>query len=296
MSLLRNLGKIKHKVEMDYFLERRVKKTFYRKLGYRLNLDNPRTFSEKMQWLKFHYRNPLLTSCADKIAVRKYVKETIRGGEKYFIPIYHIYNHIEDIEASELPESFVLKPNNSSGEVIMCSDKSKLAWGEVKNKLADWLHSNYFYVNGEWQYKNIIPQIICEKLLEGDIVDYGFFCFDGKPFICNAVYKDDRETGKGYTECFYNLDFQQLDLRQDAQIKKVAKPLNWDKMIEIARKLSYGFPFVRVDLRECEGHIYFGELTFTPADGMEPFHPDDWDLKLGNQINLDKIPSEFLKT
>lgn len=293
MNLMRRFSKVKHKVEMDYFLERRIKKTFYRKLGYRLNLDNPRTFNEKMQWMKLYYRNPAMTSCADKIAVREYIEETI--GDKYLIPLYHTYNRVDDIVVSELPPKFVLKPNNSSGKVIMCADKDKLNWNKIKGELADWLGDNYFYVNGEWQYKNIVPKIVCEKLLEGDIVDYGFFCFQGIPFICNAVHKDESIKDKGYTESFYDLDFNQLHLRQDAQVKDAVRPLTWNRMVEIARILGSGFPFVRVDLRECEGHIYFGELTFTPADGMEPFYPNTWDLELGSKIKLDKIPVQYLK-
>lgn len=235
-----------------------------------------------------------MTLCADKFAVREYIKTVI--GAQYLIPLYDSYSHINEIDISKLPKDFVLKPNNSSGKVIICSDKSKMDWNAVRIKLTDWLNDNYFYLNGEWQYKNIIPRIVCEKLLKGDIVDYGFFCFDGHPFICNAVQKDTyQSSNKGYTECFYDLGFKKLDLKQNADTKPVLRPLNWEEMINMARVLSRDFPFVRVDFRECEGSIYFGELTFTPANGMVPFHPKYWDLILGKKIHLDNIPDEYLK-
>ena len=283
----------KHKFDMDHFLSFRLRKVFKKKMGYELNLREPKTFSEKIQWLKIHYRDSRLTSCADKIAVRDYIEERI--GDKYLIPLYHTFSRVDDIVVSELPEKFVLKPNNSSGKVIVCSDKDKLDWNKIHGELADWLSDNYFYVNGEWQYKNIIPKIVCERLLEGDIIDFGFFCFDGTPFICNAVQKNELESNKGYSECFYDLDFNQLELRQNALIKEVPKPINWSRMIELARILSAGFPFVRVDFRECNGNIYFGELTFTPANGREPFHPVSWDLRLGKKIHLEKIPDKYIK-
>lgn len=291
MKLFKNISNVKHKLEIDYFLEQRIKKTFYRKLGYRLNLENPCTFSEKIQWMKLYYRNPLLTECADKYLVRNYIKSI--GGEQYLTKLYGVYESSKEIDLESLPNKFVFKPNHSCGEIIICKDKSSLDWGHAFKLLDDSLGRNYFYTNGEWQYKNIKPKIICEQFLGDNMTDYKFFCFHGKPFMCNVIGNRDRKT-ESIDECFVDLDYNVLPILQNGRHHEFPKPTNWLGLIEAAQKLCGRFAFVRVDLYHVDGKIYFGELTFCPADGMEKWNPQEWDYRLGEMIHLEELPSQMI--
>ena len=262
---------------------------FERMAGYKLNLDNPQTFNEKIQWLKHNYRDPLMTKCADKVRVREYIKEKI--GEDYLIPCLGVYNSPEEIDFDKLPDRFVLKVNWGSGQNIIVKDKSKLNTEEVKEKLKNWMkpESNHYFNFLEWVYKDIEPKIITEKYIEqmdGNLIDYKFFCNCGKPvFLFLGI---DRFIDTKFN--FYDLNWNLLPVKNHYKncTREIPKPKNFEKMLQISEKLSVDFPFVRVDLFEIENKIYFGELTFYHFNGTEPFEPFKWDYKFGELIELQK--------
>lgn len=264
---------------------------YYRCCGKFPCLSKPETFGEKILWIKLNYYNPLYTLCADKIAVKKYVTEKLesagyQSGNSLFPKTYAIYENAEDIKIAELPVKFVLKPNHASGRVIICVDKTKLSERIIHNEASAWLKQNFYYEEGEWQYKDIIPQIICEELLEEDIIDYRIYCFDGKPsFVRTTRHNSQAKTG--YSANFYDTNWNELGCILKGDIRDVfSRPKKWSEMLEIARILSRDFFFVRVDLYEAGNKIYFGELTFTSHNGIMNFQPQEWNTRLGNMIKL----------
>lgn len=258
--------------------------------GYKINLDNPKSFNEKIQWLKLNYRNPLLTKCADKYAVREYVKEKI--GEEYLIPLLGVWDSPDDIDFDSLPNQFVLKVNWGSGQNIIVKDKLTLNIEEAKEKLRNWLNSksNHYYMGLEWCYKDIPPKIIAEKYMakmSESLIDYKIFCNYGTPkflFLGIDRFKDLKFN-------FYDLDWNLLPVKNHYEIseKPIQKPNNYNKMLEIAEILSKEFPHARVDLFEIEGTIYFGEITFYHFGGTEPFEPREWDYKFGDMIDIEPL-------
>ena len=266
-----------------------LKYDFKNRIGYELNLDTPQTFNEKLQWLKAYYRDPFMTQCSDKVVVRKIISKKI--GSQYLIDIFGIYANEQDIDFKVLPNKFVLKTNHASGQVIICQDKRTIDCNIIKRTLKMWLSDNYFYDNGEWVYKDIKPQIICERFLEGDIVDYKFMCFHGEPqmlFTCS-------ERNKNLKVTFFDLDFKKLPfIRTYQSAEYVQKPEKFEEMIRLARTLAQQFPFVRVDFYENKGQIYFGELTFFPGNGWEWFEPVEWDYKLGEMLDLSKLDNRYV--
>lgn len=257
-----------------------------RVVDYKPDLKNPQTLSEKLQWLKLHYHQPLLTQCADKYAVREYVAEKI--GEQYLIPLLGVWDKPEDIDFEALPDQFVLKVNWGSGQNIIVKDKSKLNKSEVLKKLKKWTRreQNHYYYGFEWAYKDIQPKIIAEKYIEqldGQVFDYKFKCFNGEPaavLLCKdrgekVVYED------------YDLDWQPCQFEAMSTKGNSAKPENLQEMVALAAKLSVGFPFVRVDFYNIDGQIFFGELTFYPGCGYNSYFYE-WDMKFGQMIKLPK--------
>ncbi len=267
-----------------------LKEEFLDHVGYPLNLDAPKTFNEKMQWLKCYYRDPLMTQCADKYEVREIIAKII--GPKYLTPIYGVYDSVAEINLDKLPAAFVLKPTHSSARVVICRDKKLMDWPSAFKKLSHWLKKNYYYQSGEWCYKDIKPRIICEKLLAGEMIDYKFMCFYGQPelmFTCS-------ERDKGLKVTFFDMNFKRLPfIRTYPASTEIGKPKYFDKMVVLAKMLSPKFPFVRVDFYENAGNIYFGELTFFPGSGMEWFKPVEWDRKIGDLLDLSKLNKAFLK-
>lgn len=261
-----------------------LKRDFKKCVGYELNLDNPKTFNEKLQWLKCYYRDPLMELCADKVAVRNFVKDTI--GEEYLTPNYGVYNAPEEINFDKLPDSFVLKTNHASGQVIICNDKRNIKINKIKLQLKKWLTTNYYYLTGEWVYKNIKPKIICEKLLDNNITDYKFYCFNGEPKILLICTDRTNEVKMNY----YDMNFKLLPLKQKAKnnLAKMIRPDNFELLKQLSKNLSKQFPHVRVDFFVVKNKIYFSELTFFDSNGMEPFNPIEWDYKLGSYLNLPK--------
>ena len=276
---------LKLKEELTY-------KIFNEVVGYNLNLENPKTFNEKLQWLKLYYNDPLCTKCADKYEVRDYVKNLI--GEEYLIPLLGAYDNAEDIDFDSLPNQFVLKVNWGSGQNIIVKDKSKLNIEDTKKTLNEWmkLKSNHYYYFYEWPYKNIKPKILCEKYMANENIEnltvYKTFCFGSKPYLFQVIIDDKTEKERIN---YYDLNWNKLILKQNFQNfdHDMPKPPTLDLMIEFAEKLSKGFPyFVRVDFYEVNNKIYFSEYTFYSDAGLAKFTPDDWDIKLGNLINLPK--------
>lgn len=271
--------------EIKYILKYQFKRCF----GYDLDIDNPKTFNEKIQWLKLYYQNPLLTVCADKVAVREYVKNTI--GEKYLVPVLGIYDNVKDIDFDKLPDKFALKVNWGSGQNIIVTDKSKLDIKDARNKLKEWMKpkGNHYFNFLEWAYKNIPPKIIAESFIESekDLVDYKFCCYNGH--FENGFIATNRALGHEKLRFnWVDRNFKQLPFERGypAAEKLIQKPKQWNEMIKLAETLAKPFPFVRVDLYVNDNEIKFGEMTFYPGNGMEKFTPPEWDSKLGELIDL----------
>ena len=280
------------KEENMKFREELIKKQFKNSLGYDLNLDNPQTFNEKIQWLKLYNHDPLITKCADKYLAREYIKEKI--GEEYLIPLLGVWDKAEDINFDSLPNQFVLKVNWGWGQNIIVKDKTKLNIEEVKNKLNNWLEplSNHYYFSFEWKYKNIPSKIICEELLQDDIFDcltvYKVFCFSGEPYLFQVIL-DDRTENERIN--YYDLKWNKLNLKQQFPNfnDELKKPYNINLIINISQILSKDFlPFVRIDFFEANKKLYLSEFVFYSDNGYAAFEPKDWDLKLGNMIKLPK--------
>ncbi|WP_311377780.1 ATP-grasp fold amidoligase family protein [Anaerococcus vaginalis] len=268
-----------------------IEKMFKATMDYPLNLENPKSFNEKLQWLKLYDRNPLYTKLVDKYKVREYISEKI--GEDYLIPLLGVWDDPEEIDFDSLPNKFVLKCNHNSGlGMCICTDKSKIDIKKVKNELKSGLAQNYYLNGREWPYKNVSRKIICEKYMTDEtgknLRDYKFYCFDGKPKIV-GIYQD-RNSDKETTGDFFDMNFEWVDLRfgMPNALNKPQKPQKFQEMIKIAEILSEGMPEVRVDLYISNNKIYFGELTFFDGGGFDKIEPLEWDYKLGSWIKLPK--------
>lgn len=266
-------------------------KLYYRlRVGRKLNVRNPETLNEKLQWLKFNYRFPLQSIVSDKLLVRDYVKEKI--GEKYLIPLLGSWKEYSDIDFSALPNQFVLKCNHDSGGLVVCTDKEKLNHEEAKRKIEKSLKSNFFYIGREYQYRNIKPMIICEKFISdnGKVpMDYKVYCFNGKPdviLVCRDRFSKNTHRAS-YLFFDQKWNFQPLDKGdENLQDVDIPKPENLDEMIEIAKKLSEDFVFARIDLYNIKGKIYFGEITLSPNSGFDPDIKYETDLMFGKKLEI----------
>lgn len=256
-------------------------------LKKRLNLNNPQTFNEKLNWLKLYVwpKSPLVVQCTDKYAVRKYVESV--GLADTLNDLIGVWDKPEDIPWDALPEKFALKCTHGCMYNVICPDKSKLDIQTTEKQLKKWMKEKYGWYLLEKHYNAINPRIICEKYLEDDIIDYKFFCFDGEP---DFMYVSDglvTHINGGIT--FFDMDGNRLPFaRTDfSERDNVVLPECYEEMKEIARKLSKGFPFVRVDLFCVNKKIYFSELTFTPSAGLNRFSPASADSEIGKRWNLD---------
>lgn len=264
-------------------------KILYKKIiGKKLNLEEPQTFNEKLQWLKLNDKKDIYTKMVDKYEAKEYVANII--GKKYIIPTLAVYNKFEEINFDELPNQFVIKCTHDSGGVVICKDKKKFDINSAKQKINRCLKKNYFYDGREWPYRNIKPRIIIEEYMSDseheDLIDYKIMCFNGKPrcsFTCS-----NRRSKEGLNVDFYDIEWNKMPFERHYKNSNVTieKPKNYDLMIELAEKLSEGTKFLRVDFYEIEGNLYFGELTFYPGGGMEEFTPEEWDERLGSWIDL----------
>lgn len=258
--------------------------------GKRLNLDNPQTFNEKIQWLKLYDRNPKYPEYVDKFEVRKFVRDTI--GEKYLVPIIGVYDSVAEIDFENLPNQFVLKCTHDSGSVILCRNNKTLNFEAAKKNLNKYLKRNIFWQTREWPYKNIKPRIICEELIktkdEKPPKDYKIFCFNGEPKF--AFVASDRGVDTKFD--FYDIDWNRQPLKQHYPTSDyiIEKPGQWEKMLELAKSLSKDLPHVRVDFYiNSEDQILFGELTFYHFSGFEKFKPESFDYLLGSWIDLSLV-------
>lgn len=291
-SKLSSLIKFIHNLPVVDFLPDKIylKLAFRIRHGRKLSLKTPKTFSEKLQWLKLYNRKPEQTIMVDKYAVRDFVAEKI--GSEYLIPLLGVWDSPDDIEFDSLPEQFVLKCNHTSGAGLhICTDKSTLDKEAVKEDLKTAMNKDYYLTNREWPYKNVPRKIIAEKYMidvsTNDLRDYKFFTFDGEPkflFVASERHKEGSETKFDFFDMNYNhMDFTNGHPNA-AELPQ--KPECFEEMISLARKLSEGTPHLRVDFYEIDGKVYFGELTFFHWSGMIPFNPVEWDYKLGEMLHL----------
>jgi hypothetical protein len=253
--------------------------------GHIPNLKNPVTFNEKLQWIKINGRLEQYKRYVDKLEVRSFIKKTI--GNKYLVPLLGSWSTFEDIPLDNLPDRFVLKGTHGSGYVFVCKDKALLNLRTLKKDVNTWLHENFYKKTREIQYKYCEPRVMCERYLEnesGGLPDYKLLCFHGKPKLVELVW--DRFTDHKH-EVFVSLDWKILSSVNSAIAKVLPKkPEKFNEMLHIAETLAKGFPFVRVDMYEVKNKIYFGELTFTPDNGLEKFDPPDLDYRLGKLLNI----------
>lgn len=267
--------------------EKYLKKKYYLSMGKNLNLENPKTFNEKLQWLKLNDRKDIYTIMADKYEAKRYVADII--GKKYIIPTFGIYDRFDDINFDELPDSFVIKCTHNSGGLVICRDKTNFDKKSAKKRINKALRRNYYYRAREWPYKNIKPRIIVEKYIKDemsdDLMDYKFMCFNGKPKYVYITVKNDN-----IFENYYDINFRPIDINHGfpRSEMKFKKPELFAEMKEIAKKLSKDTSFLRVDLHYTNGKILFGEMTFYDWAGFRPFsHEGMWDKKLGDLLILD---------
>lgn len=260
------------------------------KLGKRLNLDNPQTYHEKLQWLKLHDRKPEYTKMVDKYEAKKYVASII--GEDHIIPTLGVWDNANDIDYSLLPNKFVLKCTHDSGRVVICKDKATFDIIQARKRINKAMQTNYFLLGREWPYKNVKPRIIAEQFMEdenGELKDYKFFCFNGDPFCVQVDFgRFDVHRRNIYDMDWHLLQFQNNTNYPYDETHKIEKPECFDKMVEIARLLSQKMSHVRVDLYNVNGQVYFGELTFFHGTGMTNFNPEKWSYILGEMITLQK--------
>ncbi len=279
-------GKYNDMPDREY-LQRRFQAEF----GKSLNLDSPQTFNEKLQWLKLYNRKPEYTMMVDKYKVREYIAQEL--GEEYLIPLLGVWDNPDEIDFDALPNQFVLKCNHNSGTgMCICKDKSNLDIEKVKKELRKGLKEDYYLKFREWPYKDVPRKIIAEKYMEdasGELRDYKFYCFNG--VMKFVMINSDRNTDKPTRADYFDCDFNWLDFTWGYSHAEVhpQKPEQFEKMVAIAERLSKGLPHIRVDLYDCNGKIYFGELTFFDGSGFDKIEPLEWDYKIGEML---KLPSK----
>lgn len=254
------------------------------------NLNEPKTFTEKLQWLKLYYREPKIPICSDKVEVKKYLEE--KGYAHLLIPTLAIYDSVDELCIDELPDDFILKASHGSGWNVICHNKNKINWKRTKKIMSTWLKQNLYVYGREWNYKEQIPRLIVEPLMDTKpLVDYKFMCFNGR---VRAMQVNHDEDGKHYVD-FYDGDWNLIPEMgcgvAPCSGKAIPKPAQFDEMKEIAEELSQPFPFVRVDLYNIKGAIYFGEMTFFPGSGFWSISPQQQDLAFGEWL---KLPREKL--
>ena len=274
--------------------EKFAKMKYKENTGKTLNLDDPKTFNEKLWWLKLNNRDPLLTKCSDKVKVRDYVKEC--GLGHILNEVYGVYDNANDIDFDELPDKAFIKTNHGSGTNIIWDRNKPFDKAKFRKKFNRALKENYYWQSREWNYKNIEPKIIVEKILEDkenkSLIDYRFLCFDGVVkmiFVDIETAAEDGSHSPYAKRNVYDRDFNYLDIkvkRERYDKSLISKPKNFEKMIEYAEILSEPFPFCRVDLYNINGDVYFGEITFYPGGAMQIVEPEEWEQRMGDWIDL----------
>lgn len=264
-----------------------IEAQFLEKFERPINLAEPATYNEKLQWHKLNDRRPIRTLLADKLAVRDYIAATI--GEEYLIPLITYTSDPKQLTSQSLPDyPVIIKANHASGKVFIVKDKTQFNFAEMQASLTRQLNYNFYYALREWQYKNIPPQAVVEKLMltesGGLPEDYKIHCFHGKPTFIQV----DTDRFNGHKRNIYDTEWQLLDIEYNfPQGEGVAQPKNLKLMLQIAQQLSERFNYCRIDLYEIQGKVYFGEFTFTPEGGFGRFKPDAVDLEWGQLFELD---------
>ncbi len=274
-----------------------LKLIFRARMGKRLNINNPKTFNEKLQWLKLHDRKPEYSKLVDKYEVRNYISE--KAGEQYLVPLYGVWNSFDEIDFSELPDQFVLKCNHDSGGVCICPDKDKFDFKNAKKTLTSAMASDFFNAAREYPYKNLPRRIIAEKYLEEPsltddnkgLIDYRVYCFNGEPKLIYTYQNKKSENGDkpGIASCdIFDTEWNHQPFKQKSANADIVpeSPYNLNLIKDISKLLSEDIPFLRVDFYEVDQKIYVGELTFYPGAGFSPFYPEEWDGILGDWIKL----------
>lgn len=297
MRIYKNIKKVIKKKNLMYYLVDVLRflpddlylKLVYRiKIGKKLNIKNPISFNEKIQWLKINDRNYAYIKMVDKYEAKKYVASIL--GTDCIIPTLGIWNSFDEIDFEQLPSQFVLKCTHDSGTVVLCEDKTKFDYIGAKKKLNRALKRNFYWIGREWPYKFVKPRILAEKYMldneNSELIDYKFMCFNGKVktvFTCSERYSED-----GLKVTFYDRRWKRLPFKRHYPSSKsdLSCPSSYNEMMSYAEILSKDISFLRVDFYEIKGRPYFGELTFYPGDGFEEFTPDEWDYKLGSWLNL----------
>lgn len=257
-------------------------------MGRKLDLKNPKTFNEKLQWLKINDRKPYYSNLVDKYGVRKFIEDKI--GSQYLIPLHEVYDSFDQIDFKQLPNQFVLKTTHDSGGVVICKDKTKLDINAAKKKIEKSMANNYYWRKREWVYKNVKPRIIVEKYMEDNsgssLKDYKFFCFNGKPEF--MFIASDRSTDTKFD--FFDMNFNNIPVQQHYRRSEnpleIKKPEMFEEMKALAGELSKGFRHLRVDFYNINGKIYFGELTFYHFSGTEKFEPAEYDEIFGSLLDI----------
>lgn len=260
-------------------------------MNRKLDLDCPKTFNEKLQWLKINNKKPIYTTMVDKYEAKNYVSSLI--GDEYIIPTFGVWNSFSEIDFSKLPEKFVLKCTHDSGGLVIVENKANLDYKKAEKKISHCLKRNYYINTREWPYKNVKPRIIAEKYLEemdsvcDDVLDFKVHCFNGIPkfiLVCSSRFKE-----SGLKEDFFDLDWNHIAVQRAKHHNAttvIEKPKSLNKMLEISKKLSENEPFLRVDFYEINNKLFFGELTFFPSSGLTGFDPEKYDKIFGDMLAL----------
>ncbi|WP_462392421.1 ATP-grasp fold amidoligase family protein [Clostridium cadaveris] len=282
---------------LNWIPDKEMIKFQYRlKTGRKLNLKNPTRYTEKLQCYKLYHRDPLMAQCADKYTVHEYVKS--KGLGSILNEIYDVYDDPNEINFNKLPNQFVLKRTNGGGgnDVLICKEKSRFDIKNALEKMKTWTEIKNTGGGREWVYYKIKPRIIAEKFIESendDLIDYKFFCFNGKPHYLYVI--NGRKLGEEIKLGIFDLEYNQLPYfrgDENRMLKSPDKPENFEQMINIAKDLSKDFHHVRVDLYNVKGKIIFGELTFFDGSGYQTYEPDEFDVIMGDKF---KLPKKILR-
>ena len=268
--------------------EKYLKRMYKSKFKIPLDLEHPKAYTAKLQWLKLHDRKDIYTTFADKVAVRDYVAETL--GPEYLVPVFAVYDSVDEIDWEALPQRFILKCSHGSGCNVICPDKSRLDTEKAKKQLSGWMKRSWFWFGREWAYKNITPRILCEHFIEssqGETPnDYKFLCFNGEPKLIQLHMNRYKAN---YTMDYYDTDWNKTEKSKKGTAissEKAPMPRNLEKMKALAAILAKDTYFSRIDFYDADGKIYFGEITFFPTSGFSPFDDYEDDLRLGSCIRL----------
>lgn len=271
-------------------------KLLYRvRTGKKLDLKHPKTFNEKLQWLKLYDHRPEYPALVDKARVKDIIAKRI--GEQYIIPTLGIWDRAEEIDFDSLPDRFVLKCTHDSGSILVCRDKASFDREKAKASLRKSLKTDWYWPGREWAYKSVKPRILAEAYLEPEdltegLRDFKFMCFDGRVAFSSTATR--RFDPNGMCLTFHDRDWNRLPFERDHPAEKelLPRPECYDDMVRVAEELSRGMPFARVDLYQEKGRVYFGEITLYPANGTAQFQPEEWDLKWGELLKLDGVRTQ----